>query len=409
MSSPYLLFLSNRWKECTLRGHFFQRLERFLALALLVSHPLGAQTRVLGPRDYPLQSCASSPTTGYVRQCADTITGNLLCVNALGGSCTPNPTIAAGSMSLPTAAVGANSCSATATTATATGALATDAVAWSFSGDVTGVTGYGGGVALKPKVWTTANTVNVKLCNETAASITPGAASINWSIPGRSSAPVGPSIQHHSIGGCGTGTTCTLTGQVIGTTGNAGYVLLGFCWNSGCSGTVTPACTLAVADGTNTYTMVTGSSSIVSTAQASAVGVFVASNATAGTYTITATITGTGCTFNFGAIWFVDVGGVSASPLDTVQNVTQGNTGPAMSLTSAGTVMYPNELVLAGGMCWSNQAVSSAGTYLLLDRTSSTYYANFYLSGPPMGSTTTFTANCAAISLWSATLTAFHN
>lgn len=381
-----------------------------LALALLVSHPLWPQTKVLGPRDYPLQSCTASPVTGYVRQCADQTTGNLVCVNALGGSCNPNPAIASGSMSLPTVAIPANSCSATATTSTATGALPTDAVAWSFNGDVTGITGYGGGVALKFRVWTTANIVNVKLCNETAASITPGAASINWSIPGRGTAPTVPTITHHSTGVCTNGaTTCTLTGQTVGATGDAVYTLLQFCWNSACTGAVTPACGLTVADGTNTYAVVNGASLMNSTTSNTAVAVYLASNATAGTYTITATVTGTGCTINFGLLWFVDVAGVSTSPLDSALSATSTGTGTSMSRTSPGNVTYANELMLTSGACWNNATISSGGLYTMLDRSANSYFANFYLAGPPVGAVTTFTANCSLSSNWTAGILGLHN
>ena len=93
-------------------------------------------------------------------------------------------TIAAGATALPTAAVSANSCSASATTATATGVATTDAMEVAYASDPTGVTGYGGGtnggITIRP--WLTTNTFNVKLCNETASSITPGALSVNWRV-----------------------------------------------------------------------------------------------------------------------------------------------------------------------------------------------------------------------------------
>jgi len=44
--------------------------------------------------------------------------------------------------------------------------------------DESTVTGYGAG-GLSVKGWITANTVNVKVCNQTQASITPGALTVN--------------------------------------------------------------------------------------------------------------------------------------------------------------------------------------------------------------------------------------
>lgn len=93
-------------------------------------------------------------------------------------------TIASGTTAMPTAAVAANSCSASATTATATGAATTDAIIVTYASDPTGVTGYGAGTngGITIRSWVTANTVDFKLCDESGASITPGALSVNWRI-----------------------------------------------------------------------------------------------------------------------------------------------------------------------------------------------------------------------------------
>lgn len=384
-------------------------------LALLVSHPLWSQTKVIGPRDYPLQSCSSTPATGYLRQCADTTTGNLVCVNALGGTCSPSAAIATGSMALPTTAIPANSCSTTATTAAAPGALPSDTVAWSFVGDPTGVTGYGGGVSIKFKFWTTASTINLKLCNETAASITPGAISINWAIPGRNpqQGTGGPTIQHHTINTCTGGTTsCVVTGQVVGTTGNAAVVLTTFCWNAACSGTVTPACAMTITDGTNTYTVAANSTANVSTTQPWAVAAYVAGNATAGTYSITFGVTGTGCSINFATLYFLDISGVAASPVDTMAaNSTYGNISAAMVLNSIGNPAYANELILVAGACWTmGSSIGSTGVFTLLDRTTTNnFYANFYLSAPPLGAGITFNGSCTISSQWTVNMLGLHN
>lgn len=93
-------------------------------------------------------------------------------------------TIAAGQTAMPTAAVGGNACSAAATTATATGATTTDSSEFAYASDPTGVLGYGGGTngGIEIRRYVTTNTMNFKLCNTTASSITPGAISVNWRI-----------------------------------------------------------------------------------------------------------------------------------------------------------------------------------------------------------------------------------
>ena len=86
-----------------------------------------------------------------------------------------------GSKTLNTTEVPSADCTA-AQTDTATGLTTTNVIVATFNGDVTGLTGYipltAGG--LKIYVYPTANTVNFKVCNETAAAITPQAVTINW-------------------------------------------------------------------------------------------------------------------------------------------------------------------------------------------------------------------------------------
>jgi hypothetical protein len=92
-------------------------------------------------------------------------------------------TVASGTVALATVAIATETC-ATAQTATATGTLSTDSILASFNGDVSAVTGYAPVVTgtLRVDVWPTANTVNLKVCNGTGASVTPGAASLNWRV-----------------------------------------------------------------------------------------------------------------------------------------------------------------------------------------------------------------------------------
>jgi hypothetical protein len=101
-------------------------------------------------------------------------------LSAAGGLTT---TIASGALTLNTTAVSSATCG-TVQTATATNTATTDVVLASFNGDPTAVTGY---VPLTTGMLTiitypTANTFNIKICNNTSASITPGAITLNWRV-----------------------------------------------------------------------------------------------------------------------------------------------------------------------------------------------------------------------------------
>lgn len=92
-------------------------------------------------------------------------------------------TIASGAKALATSAIASGACTS-AQTDTATGTLTTDAIIASFNGDPIAVTGYvpstSGMLTIIP--YPTADTVNFKVCNNTLASITPGAVTINWRV-----------------------------------------------------------------------------------------------------------------------------------------------------------------------------------------------------------------------------------
>jgi len=92
-------------------------------------------------------------------------------------------TIASGTSALGTGAISSGACAAAVTTA-ATGTLTTDVINWGFNGDPTGVTGYAptANGMLTIIAYPTADNVNYKVCNLTAASITPGAITLNWRI-----------------------------------------------------------------------------------------------------------------------------------------------------------------------------------------------------------------------------------
>lgn len=96
---------------------------------------------------------------------------------------TVTQTIASGTAAMGTGAISSATC-ATVVTATATGTATTDVLTASFNGDPTAVTGY---VPLTTGMLTiiaypTVNTANFKVCNNTNASVTPGAITLNWRV-----------------------------------------------------------------------------------------------------------------------------------------------------------------------------------------------------------------------------------
>jgi hypothetical protein len=92
-------------------------------------------------------------------------------------------TIFSGTVTLATSAIGSGACAAAVTT-TATGALTTDSVYTNFSSDPTGVTGYTPSTSGMLTIVSYAGSGNfsVKVCNNTGASITPGAITLNARI-----------------------------------------------------------------------------------------------------------------------------------------------------------------------------------------------------------------------------------
>jgi hypothetical protein len=93
-------------------------------------------------------------------------------------------TAASGTAMLDTSAIASGTCGPTVSVASA-GIAATDTIEWGFQVDPTSLTGYspsaGGMLAIIP--YPTGGNVNFKVCNNTASSITPGAAFLNWRVP----------------------------------------------------------------------------------------------------------------------------------------------------------------------------------------------------------------------------------
>jgi hypothetical protein len=98
-------------------------------------------------------------------------------------SSTLSSTIASGTSVLGTSAISSGAC-ATVVTTSATGTATTDVVSWGFNADPTSTTGYQASAngMLTIIAYPTANNVNFKVCNNTSASITPGAVTLNWRI-----------------------------------------------------------------------------------------------------------------------------------------------------------------------------------------------------------------------------------
>jgi hypothetical protein len=89
-------------------------------------------------------------------------------------------TIATGTKALGVVAIGAGACAAAAT-AVATGTLTTDSIDWSFNTDPGAIAGYSTG-RLGIRSYVAANLVGFRVCNSSTASITPGAATLNWTV-----------------------------------------------------------------------------------------------------------------------------------------------------------------------------------------------------------------------------------
>lgn len=104
--------------------------------------------------------------------------------NDLGAVITSVPrVIFAGTATLGTSAIASGTCARVVAVA-ATGVLTTDSITSSFNSDPSVITGYAPSASgsLYITVYPTANNINVNVCNNTAASITPGAATLNVKV-----------------------------------------------------------------------------------------------------------------------------------------------------------------------------------------------------------------------------------
>ena len=95
---------------------------------------------------------------------------------------------ASGTLALATSSIASGACQAvtqgTVNSVAATGATTSSVIPWSFNGSIGAVTGYApstlGGLSVT--AYPTTGYVNFDVCNWTAASITPGAVTVNWRL-----------------------------------------------------------------------------------------------------------------------------------------------------------------------------------------------------------------------------------
>ena len=146
-------------------------------------------------------------------------------------------------------------------------------------------------------------------------------------------------------------TTCAQSGSdtkaVVGTTGDTLLAVV-FVSANAAQDAMYGACTMTASDGTNTYTFLTAGFSPGVALNSNAVWPFYAKNATAGSYYLSFTLTGAGCTFNYiSGIYWVDLAGASTTaPIDTSVTNTSASSGGAGSITSSGNITNSGEVAI---------------------------------------------------------------
>jgi hypothetical protein len=108
------------------------------------------------------------------------VNGHNLCASGTSGAyvdCLATQTIARGTSTLPTGPIAARACAAVVTTP-ASGVTTTDAISYSFNAAPSGA--YTAGLFIQSYV--VPDKVNFLVCNTTAGSLTPPAATLNWRV-----------------------------------------------------------------------------------------------------------------------------------------------------------------------------------------------------------------------------------
>ena len=134
---------------------------------------------------YVLVDCATGCGAGSVSSIATTapITGGTITGTGTIACATCTVTVASGTSALGTSAISSAACATVVTTA-GTGIATTDVITAGFNGDPTAVTGYAPATTgmLTIIAYPSSGNVNFKVCNNTSASITPGAITLNWRV-----------------------------------------------------------------------------------------------------------------------------------------------------------------------------------------------------------------------------------
>jgi hypothetical protein len=116
-------------------------------------------------------------------------TGAITCLKSNGVSFGSNAflsngvqNIFSGSSALGTSPISSATCALT--SVTATGLLTSDVIITTFNSDPTGTTGFIPSTSgiLTVIIYPTANTINIKVCNNTSSSITPGSVTVNLKV-----------------------------------------------------------------------------------------------------------------------------------------------------------------------------------------------------------------------------------
>jgi hypothetical protein len=148
---------------------------------VLVSSSATAATGVAaGITGQPLVSNGPSAYPGYSASLAGVTSVNGTSIPA-GGTLTQ--TIGSGVTALGTGSISSATCASVVAVA-ASGVTTTDVVGWSFNVDPTAMVGYQPSTSgmLTIISYPTSGNANFKVCNNTSASITPGAVSLNWRV-----------------------------------------------------------------------------------------------------------------------------------------------------------------------------------------------------------------------------------
>jgi hypothetical protein len=180
----------NRIKVATISGESYMRksINTFFCMILL-SLPASAQynppaisfpTGQVLPTSCTGASVFTLSTTHQPYYCNG---GTYTAFGSGGGGGGTTNTICSGTVALGTAAI-ASGAAATTVTATCSGLETTDAIALSFNGSPLAVTGYipSASGMLTILSWPSSGEINVAVVNNTAASITPGAITLNFRV-----------------------------------------------------------------------------------------------------------------------------------------------------------------------------------------------------------------------------------